>query len=96
MNGTSEKSPSLQDLHLLRFHGNFGALAEFSGVHALEELLIVVAIKSGENGINRTCKPTAVKLEEIRCELSREGLVEGIEYPVFIKVILACVLNLID
>ncbi|KAM7541407.1 hypothetical protein Aperf_G00000026232 [Anoplocephala perfoliata] len=85
LNGTSEKSPSLQDLHLLRFHGNFGALAEFSDVHALEELSIVVAIKSGENGINMTCKPTVVKVDEIRCELNRKGLSEGIDYPVFIK-----------
>ncbi|KAM3183428.1 hypothetical protein ACTXT7_010387, partial [Hymenolepis weldensis] len=86
LNGTSgENSPSLQDRHLLRFHGNFGALAEVSDAHALDELSISVIIKGGKNGTIRACKPTIVKSDEIRCELNRKGLVEGKEYPVFIQ-----------
>ncbi|VDL61358.1 unnamed protein product [Hymenolepis diminuta] len=86
LNGTSgESSPSLQDRHLLRFPGNFGALAEVSDAHALDELSISVIIKGGQNGTIRACKPTIVKPDEIRCELNRKGLVEGMEYPVFIQ-----------
>nr|CDS31189.1 plexin a4 [Hymenolepis microstoma] len=86
LNSTSgENSPSLQNRHLLRFHGNFGALAEVSDSHALDELSINVVIQGGENGTIRTCKPTIVKPDEIRCELNRKALVEGVEYPVFIQ-----------
>uniref|UniRef100_A0A0R3T5T2 Plexin_cytopl domain-containing protein n=1 Tax=Rodentolepis nana TaxID=102285 RepID=A0A0R3T5T2_RODNA len=82
---SSENSPSLHNRHLLRFHGNFGALAEVSDSHALDELSINVITQAGENGTIRVCKPTIVKPDEIRCELNRKALVEGVDYPVFIQ-----------
>lgn len=81
-----ENFPTMQNRHILRIHGNFGALADVSDIHALDELSISVITKTGENKSVRACKPTTVKSDEIRCELNRKGLVEGAEYPVVIQV----------
>lgn len=82
----SGKSPSVQDRHLLRFHGNFEALADVSDLQALEELSIIVVTETSENQTNRTCKPIVLKPDEIRCELNLSDLVEGKDYPIIVHV----------
>ncbi|KAL5113085.1 Plexin-B1 [Taenia crassiceps] len=81
----SVKSPSVQDRHLLRFHGNFEALADTSDLQALDELSIVVITETSENQTNRTCKPIVLKPDEIRCELNLNNLAEGKDYPVIVQ-----------
>lgn len=85
-NITSRNSASLPDRHLLLFHGNFEALVGVPSLQVLEEISIVIVTGTAENPYNKTCKPTVVKADEVRCELNRRGLVEGKDYPVVIRV----------
>ncbi|VDM33483.1 unnamed protein product [Hydatigera taeniaeformis] len=84
-NINSENSPSVQDRHLLRFHGNFEALVNASNLQALEELSIIVVTEISENETNRTCKPIVLKADEIRCEVSLNDLMEEKDYPIIIQ-----------
>ncbi|CDS40514.1 plexin a4 [Echinococcus multilocularis] len=84
-NVRSGKSSSVQDRHLLRFHGNFEALVDVSDLQALKELSIIVVTGTAENQTNRTCKPVILKTDEIRCELNLNDLVEGKDYPIIIQ-----------
>ncbi|VDK34701.1 unnamed protein product [Taenia asiatica] len=81
----SGKSLSVQDRHLLRFHGNFETLTGASDLQALEELSVIVITETAENQTNRTCKPIVLKPDEIRCELNLNDLVEGKDYPVIVQ-----------
>ncbi|KAL5962337.1 Plexin-A4 [Taenia solium] len=81
----SGKSSSVQDRHLLRFHGNFETLADASDLQAPEELSVIVITETAENQTNRTCKPIVLKPDEIRCELNLNDLVEGKDYPIVVQ-----------
>ncbi len=72
-----------QNRQHLRFHGNFKELASVPELQATEELSIVLD-DDGDGG--RRCKVTIIKPDEIQCDLNKLGIVEGQDYPVYIKV----------
>lgn len=86
---TSEEAASSSQNHqLLRFPGNFKEVAEAHEMYTPDELSILIGWEGGDGGgdNNHICKLTAVKSDELRCDLDRNGIVEGHEYPVTIKV----------
>lgn len=72
-------SMASRDRHLLRLHGQFRGLVSSKYLQTPEEL----SIRIGEN---HTCVVTAVTEDEMRCDLSRQSLLEGKDYQVEIKV----------
>ncbi|VDN21095.1 unnamed protein product [Dibothriocephalus latus] len=67
-----------RDHHLLRLHGHFESLVKAPTLQSPEELSVRI-------GNSHECHVTAVTAEELRCDLSRQGLQEDEEYEVKVR-----------
>nr|VZI41359.1 unnamed protein product [Spirometra erinaceieuropaei] len=77
LSNSSLGTPS-RDHHLLRLHGHFESLLEAPTLQSPEELSVRI-------GDSHECHVTTVTAEELRCDLSRQGLQEDEEYEVKIR-----------
>uniref|UniRef100_A0A0X3PFT0 Sema domain-containing protein n=1 Tax=Schistocephalus solidus TaxID=70667 RepID=A0A0X3PFT0_SCHSO len=76
--GNSSIVTHSRDHHLLRLHGHFESLVDAPTLQSPEELSVRI-------GNSHECYVTAVTAEELRCDLSRQGLQEDEEYEVKIR-----------